>query len=238
MSELEVARHNQIKGVWGWVFVGVWIAVWWWVLNSAHDSALARPCPDSLGNKIGDFFTGEGQTCRNDIDGKFTLGLVFAFLTSPIGFVIGHHFSKWQAVQMVEAQQRETAENDRRRRTEHEAALAQMSQQSRIEQQANRQSGDRFEIITRLGAVDDQLAVLENETNPENTKLIKLNIGQSIRDIHAKFKDDELRALYHADEGLRQRVDRTLAEMRRLNLQQSRHYHDLAGLFAAADAAE
>src|SRR5690606_33729870 len=94
----------------------------------------------------------------------------------------------------------------------------------------------RYELITRLGAVDDQLIVMESEQDADRLTRIRLSIAQALRELDAKFTDAQLRAMFDEHAPVRGRVNRTLSEMQRLGLGGTRQYADLAAMFGLGDA--
>ncbi|MDI7774684.1 hypothetical protein [Asticcacaulis sp. EMRT-3] len=228
-------RYRQLRGAWGWIFLGAWMVLWWMKLSADRAHALTLPCPENFMNSAQDLLLGKGSACKAGIDAAFWGGLFMALIFSPLGFVASHYFAKWRIEQAASEEERAAHQQEQARQQANAAAMAEMGARSKSEEQSNRVSNDRFELITRIGAVDDQLVVLADEADPKRIKLIKLNLMQALRDIHAKFRDEELRAMHASDSGIASRVTRTLAEMRKLNLEGSRLYDDLASMFLAED---
>ncbi len=222
-----------MRGAWGWLFVALWLTAWWLKLDADHRMALTQPCPDSWPYKLEDFLLGKGQTCKAMIDSGFWGSLLLAALFSPLAFVFAHHFAHWRMAWASNARQRAAERQEQTRQQAHHHAMADLSAKTREQEAQARHGNDRYEIITRLGAVDDQLLVLADETDPDRVRLIKLNLAQALRDIHAKFRADELQALCAADPGIMQRARQTLTDMQHLNLADTRFYTDLASLFPA-----
>ncbi len=224
------AAYRQLRSLIGWTIVVLWIGCAWVHLDAIRQAALAQPCIESGLDKAGDFFMGAGHACKAKADGAFNGGLFGAVLVSPLAFVVGH----FAAIMIIAGGHAAAVANEKReeldRQRSHETQVAEMADRTRIATAATRDQNERYEFITRLGAVDDQLVVLSGEGDAERVKMVQLNVLQSLRDLHAKFRMEDLRRLYGSDEGIRQRVNLTLAEMRRLQLQESRYYEDLAAI--------
>ncbi len=231
-TEFDPIAYKQVRTFIGWGLVIAWIVFWWRHAEAVRLAALLQPCDVNVGSSVTDFFFGKGSACRSSIQGDFNSAIFFAVISSPLMFLLAPPLAKAAcgATAALQASRLRAAEQQRHK--DHADSLAKLTDQSRTDQAVARADSDRYEIITRLGAVDDQLVVLETETSDEHVKLIKLNIGQSIRDIHAKFREDTLVSFYRSDDGLKQRVDRTLAEMRRLGLDSTRLHEDLRALFS------
>ncbi|MDV6333151.1 hypothetical protein [Asticcacaulis sp. 201] len=224
-------QHRQLRGSWGLALAAAWILFWWLRLDAEKHAALASPCPNNILYKAQDMLMGAGAACKGAIEGNFWGGMVFFAILSPLAWVVAHYIAGWHFSFLAAGETRKVQREERARQQAQQAAITDMGEKARREEQSSRTSNDRYELITRLGAVDDQLIVLADETAPERVKLIKMNIMQAVRDIHAKFRDEELRAMRAADSGIASRIERTLAEMRKLNLAGTRLYDDLASLF-------
>ena len=224
------AAYTQLRSLVGWALLIAWVGFWWLHLDSIRHATLALPCIESGLDKAGDFFMGAGHACKARADNAFNAGLFWAVIVSPAAFVIGHFAAIMILAGGYAAAAASEKIEERQRQRAHAVQVAQIADRTRAADAATREQNDRYEFITRLGAVDDQLVVLAGELDVGRTKLIQLNLLQSLRDIHAKFSAEELRWLYRADEGVRSRVDLTLAEMRRLRLRDSRYYEDLAAM--------
>lgn len=224
-------QHRQLRGSWGLALAAAWMLFWWLRLDAEKHAALARPCPSNILYKAQDLLMGAGAACKGAIEGNFWGGMVFFAILSPLTWVAAHYIACWHLSFLAAAETRKAQREEQARQQAQQAAITELGEKARREEQSSRTTNDRYELITRLGALDDQLIVLADETAPERVKLIKMNIMQAVRDIHAKFRDEELLAMRAADTGIASRVERTLAEMRKLNLAGTRLYDDLASLF-------
>lgn len=244
------AKVGQLRGGIGILLAILWIGYWWLRLDGEKRAALEAGCkkPGFLGS-IQDAFQGAGAACHSEIDGNFTTGMFLAVIVSPLAFWIAHYIAKSIVSYRQQAEETRQAKAEQERQRDKERSIAQFSSDAAKETAEAQRVNDRHELITRLGAVEDQLIVLEGESDPQRVTRIKMTIAQALRDIDAKFTDAELQGLMAEHSSIRQRVDRTLDEMRKLGLEGGRQYADLLGMFgmsggtsegerAAADEAE
>ncbi len=231
-------RIGQIRGFVGLALAVAWIAYWWAKLEAAKQAALAQPCDPGFFGKAMDVVAGAGSACRSAAENQFAGGMFGAVITAPLAFLVAHMVARWRVGQLVAHEAYVNAHAERQRQQDHQKALDQLGDAAALEASASRRENDRHELITRLGAVDDQLIVLEGETEPDRVTRIKMSISQALREIDAKFTDDELQALAAAHPAIRQRVDRTLADMCRLGLEGGRQHQDLAGMFGRGGTTE
>ena len=226
MDGVQKARYRRIRNSWGLGLAALWIVFWLIKLDAANHAALAN-CHD------GDLLAHVG--CEGSTYAGFGGKVLLVLFVSPLAFLVSHYFAKWRIEQIANTERLRREQEDQARRRVLEAKLDQMRVEAAQRESQTRRNDNRHALIVRLGAVDDQLVVLEGQTDLDRITRIKLTITESLRELNTNFTNGELRAMRSADSGIEQRVDLTLSEMRRLGLEGSRQYQDLVGMFGCGE---
>lgn len=225
-------KIGQTRGAIGLVLAGIWIVYWWMKFDVEKNAALAN-CHG--GNWIEN--VGQGM-CEGKAQGVFGGQIFLVVIVAPLAFWIAHYIAKFIIDQRASGEASRRARIEHARHREHQQTLAELGNEAKQQSQIDRDENDRHEVISRLGAVDDQLIVLETETEQSRITRIKMSISQALREIDAKFTDARLQELMAAHGNIKTRVERTMREMKRLGLERSREFEDLAGMFGYGGTSE
>ncbi len=217
--------YRQLRGTVGWVLVAVWIVGWWVRLDAAHRAASAACHGSGLIGGMGSYL------CKQGAGSVFVVQLIVVILTSPLAFFVARHVAHWWVTLQYARDQRQQAQQEQARRSAHAAQIDAVSQRALAEEQAAQLSNDRHEIITRLGAIEDQLIVLEAETDPARITRIRLTIAQTVRELQARFSARELEDMRWNDQDVKMSIARTLIAMDKRGLAPTQAFLDLVRMF-------
>lgn len=202
-------RYRRIRNLWGWVIAFGWVAFWYVKLNTDYNASVS-----ALGDCSGLFGSVRCVAASSGASAAFGIGMIFAILFAPLGFVISHYLAR----SVAESQQRadDQAKTVAARAEQKRIADAQAKRLAEAEADAlsERQALDRKEFIRKLGTANDALDLLESETDPARRSIAQQAATNALRDLVAKHPLPEMTMLLADDEAARLSAATMVARLR------------------------
>lgn len=202
MSEDSKRKTRRLRRNLGFILSIVWILFWYIYLNNQHEAVVA---------------TGGFWDKTNSGISTF-VGVIFAVITCPIGFLASHWLSSTISDRdQAKEEAQSAAAAERQQRLEEETQAKRLEAISNSDKET-RTKNARAELILKIGSVSELLELLPLSKEPDRLMSISQSARKELREIVAKYPMPDLVALIGRDEVLRLKTDQLCKQLMSLRI--------------------
>lgn len=222
MTPASKPRYRQLRNRWGLCIALGWIFLWYLRFEYQEAAALAslQDCNALSGAQSLKCSVSQGAQGVAGAAG-YVIKMFLVLLSSPLAFLVSGHLARARIERDEAAQMAGQARSDAVRARDEAEAQATRSAQIETAAQATRRAIDRSEFIQKVGSVNDLLALLPTEAQPNRIAIIQQGIAKELRDLVAKHTLPDLADLVHSDETVALLLTKLLDDVSKTQLSSS-----------------